>query len=536
MGLDQLDFGEVAAERPSEYDFLFKRHGFVETRPFRRLNSEHFRFAIARKGAGKTATAAAIAKRAHDQNELICDFSLTTFEPSTFFGLVDAIKTKLTVTSDARLCRNLWRFAIGISMMAQLRDSGTINSRLRADPELRPSLAHVLEYLEQNGFVGEERRDRSLEKCAEHALRRIDAFLKNQLATDAAEYFPTDDSYRKAEEQLKKLLPAATGTLIVIDDFDRWIEASTYGRMAPLIEGLLQAAGELEDYFAAARFRLRAFIPEDLFEKVKFRHQDKETHSLYLRWDTSALKEMLARRVATQLNIRISGNTLGGLSQDQINHVFSRVFANWTPQRPHYVYDYWGQQHDAVAYLIMHTLHRPRDLYVIVNHMRELALSEDRNAVEFTDHHILTAVPRACEQLAEVILLEYNDRMPLLRDMVYQFQSGPSVRGYVSVTTAISKVIGSSSAGEVQSWLKDLYEVGFIGRIVKAPTPAAQPRPVQLHQGDERLFAEFSFARAVPRFSSGDRYLIHPVFWSALDIELSQDVGIRGFTEPSAKV
>jgi hypothetical protein len=520
----RLRFDENKAE--SEESFLLRQQGFVETRSYGDYSGDNSRIVVARKGCGKTASLMALGNRSRQRNLLVHEIALTDFSPKLFFSCVDEIMRQIPL-EQSMLIRNIWRYTIGTGLMYEIRQHAMFRGTLSRG-EVRQPFETICEFLEAAGFGPTHKGCPKIIECVEAQATRVADYLKKHKRSEAVDGFPTDDHYHAAEHALRQILTYIGGALVLIDDLDSWIEESNYKRMLPFVEGLVRAFGELQDrHLKDSKLRIKLFVPEDLFRKWDFRHMDKEVRYVLIRWDGTSLKEMIARRVAAGLNVRPSTST----SREWINAVLSRVFQGWPNQANGFITDYWGALRDPLNYMLLHTQYRPRDMIIIMNSILRAAQAATPEAPHITPAHVERGVALACEDQVQRIFQEYRQRMPELEGLVRAFTRKQAAIEYARFEAEIQTYAGESSTemSKTRQAVRDLYEVGFIGKFVNPNEGSPGPKP--LSTNDVKNYVQYSFAVPSTEFHPEDVVLIHPSFWNTLQLRCPVNF-VRGVIEP----
>lgn len=356
--LSGVRFDVTSAEDAKEKNFLLERQGFVESQHFRNVLNGDYRFIVGRKGGGKTAMFFQTGLKASRSGRIVIEMSLTECPPKQFFQQIDKLLER--APDEAMLLRNMWRYTIGISIMHRLRTDQYLSARLPRDPSLRSHHNTICSYLESIDFRrGGIEHEPNIWTVADLLVsRQADVFFEKHLPSEAGKYFPTSAAYVQAEAAMCELLRMRgddhKGAMILVDDLDKWIEETNYPRMTPFLRGLLEAATDCESIsMARGDVRIQTYIPEDLFAKVTYRHEDKLSHIYHLRYHTLALRQMLARRILSQS----ANNTslVGSMSDEASLAAIQKIFVLQDGRLPPIAHR-WNIGRDAFQYIVSHTL------------------------------------------------------------------------------------------------------------------------------------------------------------------------------------
>jgi hypothetical protein len=531
----ELSFGHFKAETKEEQNRLFERKGFVETPLYQRMEKSRASIILGRKGSGKTAHVKAFLRHNKDFSRIVDEIVLQDFAPKQFFSILKEINAKLQI-EDYQLTRNLWVLCIALRIMQAIRSipRRTINF----DNEGRKAVEHISEYLDKQGFNGAlmpngTPRLPKIELVASRERAQIEQFLKEFEITEAASNFATDHHFQAAFDSLKLILQRLNGALVVIDDLDAVIEHSNYESMTIFTRGLVEAVDLFNDWDNSDRgIKVKVLIPEDLFQRVRYRHLDKvSTESLS--WNSTFLQEMLCRYAANDLCMKIDRATL---PSDTIKNVFSRIFEGWPTAHTSTVYDEWGTARDAVQYIIMHTLNRPRDVIWMMQHILNHAheVSQGGQTLEYLPPAVVKAgVAKASEKLVEQISMEYAQRFPELQTVWKWFarkKASMSFAEFEEILDGHWQSIAGVYGYSRERLPQDLYELGFFGKFVAQTGNGLSTTPIG--SPDARTYVQFSYANSNFNPEADDLILIHPIFWSRLQLARSEH-NVKGFSQPS---
>ncbi|GJM26021.1 MAG: hypothetical protein DHS20C16_24360 [Phycisphaerae bacterium] len=521
--LNKLDFATVDASQ--ETDFLFAKGGFVETPSFTQLLNSNSQLVVGRKGSGKTAHRLAISRFASRQPPIKLEITLDDFATGVFFEYIRQIQ-QVVLISNIPLIRNLWRHFIVVRLMHATVNNSRILELARADG-LSNEVTSIEAYLD-NAFG----TARKIEKLSLLDIARVQvdnaASLQSRQEAEGTvtTSFPIDSEFLAAEATLRIVLKAAGGALVVIDDLDSCLGDFTFDEFQCVIEGLVHALPELSrDHYQQSNVQVKAFIPEDVYRTITFRHLDKMAHSvMWLNWTASNLTELIARRIAT--NLKLIPKEFG---PETIRQMLGKLFPGW-PQS-FQVTDYWGVQRNPVEYVLMHTHYRPRDVLSLVNHIIRAA-REREGSDQLQPEDVTRGVQMGTVDHVNNLVREYGGRIPHLKEVLNSLQGKQAILRYgvfCKILDGMSVEGSFLKAEEVSRLAENLYEIGIFGRLSNRAVTISESTRMGLNE--QRRVAIFSFAAPEALLSTNDDVLIHPVFWRYLNMSAPNQL-INELVEP----
>jgi len=516
----RLNFECNVAE--DEKDFLTRSKGFVTTRVYTQLTKGHASLIVGRKGSGKTALRLGYVEHGKTLACPVQDISLDGLDQNQFFSHIKAVQNVCEVTPTI-LLRNIWRLFIGIRLMSAIRSSGAIGPAW-SDPTHSAKLQHCKDFLEL--FESHKEIPHAgkitILHIAEYCRNHIDDFLKTSPAADIPDYFPTTKHYLDTERGLFEVLQAHKGAIVIFDDLDPWVERAPFDMVKAFAHGLIEAIRLLRATYEQMPVDVKCMLPTIVVDDPSFYNRDKKTQGyIPLRWNSPALKNMVARRIAIALNLRKHGQFI----QDAEN-VLHQVFPD-----DMFVPDYWQRPLPPFNYIMLHSQYTPRDVLFCLQAIRNSALKRDADAGTFTRRDIYEGVSASTGEAALRVLNEYSLRCPHIGQIMAEFAGSSAALRYRDAVERIQGIATKSgsarSSDDAIEMLQLLYEAGFLGKYVQ------KKYHDQPASGKVNWKLQFSFAHSAPKFSQKDDLVIHPMFWNEYLIEPPREP-ITTISEPLA--
>lgn len=480
----------------------FLHHAFERTKYYDIAISEQFPLIIGRKGSGKSAIVRVI-ERWEKGN--FADILVLTSEDFNYPGLVNFYnRAKQCEGFEQRFhLKYTWRHVVLTSVMLQLvrkaEKAGELSDDLKGmkDALRRMGIAELPRFLDvSNRILG------LFEDVVKVSSAKFHDFIRNV-------FFSKD--FEDGVECLKKYLRASKPFVVFIDGLDKELERYVADPeiIFFFIRALVETVLELhQDPSFRERLILKAFIPTDIYNKVKVDIRDIDTVRLHveeIQWDDKKLYELLCKRLIVAMRIKRHGE----YSQDY-DYAWHRVFPSKVHTRPSYKS---SELRTTFDYLVEHTLHRPRDLIVLCNFIFRLAQERVQDEKAKIDSDIVNdAIERFTAETPEVVCLEYNYRRPNVKNLIMHFQ-GKDQSQFTYDT--FEKIVEQYLVENELTWhpyevIRDLYEMGFIGAIYIREDPI---NPKMKHASEYYSYSEPSMSI---NLAAADFIKIHHLFHNFL--------------------
>jgi len=437
--LDKLDFGKDDAE--SEKGFL--QRVFFPTKFFERVKNNKKWLVLGRKGSGKTAVCLTLLRQLQDEQARV---SLIT--PANLSTSTNSVLSKGSIDSQEASLLS-WKYIFLVELGKYIVEAV---SRKHGKNYLKWSdeAQQVRAFLVQ----GESRYARWLDKAIKivSGVKKVTLKLASVEASaergaDNQEASALRDLLDDVSEYATKCIAAYIGQPIylLIDKIDELWTPKTESN--DLIIGLLQAAKEIRSQISQARVVM--FLRSDIFDTLKFHDSDKyHVEEERIIWD----EESLLRLVSLRIRASVGGK--------------ASALQTWQKVFPKTI-----EREESFAYILKHTLMRPRDLIQLCNHCKDIAENSDLSKID--RESFLKALPRYSRWKLNDLRDEYRVQYPFLEKSFWGvFSHGP----YRFDREALSKRIapyekslvaefGETPFKPLDNLLQVLFSIGFIGAV-----------------------------------------------------------------------
>lgn len=444
------NLGSISAE----FDEQFQRH-FVATPEFADLLGDQRMIIAGAKGSGKTAIMRALADIDSYKKRYVAVYPVK-LDGLKFAQLYTAIRRLDDASNQGvvAISRTAWQNVIAIYILEAATQAKLVGARLRGE---------IKKYLADSGYLNAAASDKLLGH-----LERVWQLL-GKLSRDTEEFeedpvtglqprqqkvigaFPSD---RRLDEYLAAVIQAirASGRrlLICLDGLDSVVEYSVESRdliFAGLIDAVYKCA---TDSRLAGALVVKALIPKELAHGARARLRDLDKIDQIMasiHWDAANLGEFIKKRL--EQHIRTKGRT------------FDEVWREYFPEKLRN--DIHGLDEETYAYLLRHTLFRPRQLLL---HVQKILDAWDRREVQAPFKVDPTFIPKVVadtnHELAEYVVNELVLDFASLSDFLKSFRGLPSVMGWSEFSIRMERFLGVP-AERVREVFTDLYNYGLFG-------------------------------------------------------------------------
>jgi hypothetical protein len=278
--------------------------------------------------------------------------------------------------------------------------------------------------------------------------------------------------------------------LILVDELDQGWDNSEHSNR--FLASLMQAAVQIQNLGIQAH--VIVFVRSEIFDLVrtKLDQLDKIRSSIErLRWSDGELMELVVKR---------------------ISHHFAHSF------HPYKARDILTFLFDPIEgrpgfeYLISRTTKRPREVLQFSRLAHQYAI--DQRAMSITADSLIKAEEEFSNWKLEHVSSEYMNIYPELESLLRMFRGKQSI---VSKDDVEFTILEFQDEFKSQSWaqrepskiLNILYQIEFIG-VTRVSSTMDRDRDVEDF--------EFFYESPSPNLNMSTDFLIHPAFWSALEI------------------
>lgn len=467
-----IRFGSDVAERDEHLlDY------FVSTSAFNYTKARQRSVVIGSKGSGKTAILRALVSEA--------PLASITITPEVFATsmLKQFVDESGAVWDEDEAFVSTWIFTILIEVFKRVCQSPR-GTQAKALAPIRKFLSDGVAFRDVDLFT------------------RFISYLKRIQAIKVGTYELTlktrDLQKLYSLEPVYSLIPALRSAtmddvLILIDELDQGWDNSPHANR--FIASLLQAATRIQTL--GLPVHVVAFIRSEIFDLAKSQidQLDKLRGSIeVLRWKTADLAALVLKRVAHSVGLRDELGDLAALPQ---------LFAQ--PVKEMAGFDY----------LVSRTTKRPREVLQFVGRAHQLAVEAGLSTIG--REAILKAEEDFSQWKLEHLCAEYKYILPGLSDILWSFRGLSPVLSHTDVEVVIQRLwsINNDLPGWLQKQpaeiMQQLYGIEFLG--------AARPGGVRSTGG---LLGRYEFANDRPSLNikAVSSFIVHPVFWRVLEMDL----------------
>ncbi len=479
MQKTQLTKANILGELVAEDDHEMLEKGFYETQDYKTLiEGGDAPVVVGRRGSGKSALFYRVAKR---WKETGYSHVLTvTAEENQVFALrqlLELFGNKYNrIKSGMRIA---WRYALLMELGSDLID----NYKVRGS-EAAKDLAELLKvwkYYENRvgGIIG---KLRAVLITALDTKKPVDERI-GDLAANL--------NLPLLESTIKNVLTISnTRCLVLVDKLDEGYEPDVVG--TGFVAGVIYGTIDLNRNYE--QLRSVVFVRDNIFRS--FMHDDPdysrnvEGKVLRLHWDENELFNLVCNRLRLAFDSDIENNT--------------KLWKTRTGRSL--------QDKDGFRKCLRLTLYRPRDVVSLLNNAFYTASKHKR--LEIVQSDIDTTAKEISEIRLDDLFKEYSAVIPGIREYVSIFANGDPEVLLDETEERLSSVLSSDSNdirtrqdfaihGTPVEVIKSLHSVGFLGVYSKTTSHYAFS-----HDG----------RTPVNDFRSGDKLLVHPCYWLALNV------------------
>lgn len=468
-----IRFGSDVAEQD---DGLM--HYFVSTPSYRKALAGEKCLLIGPKGSGKSAILHALTHHVGKQHSVV-------ITPDVFATsqLGDFLTESNVIYDEDDAFVSTWVFTILIEMFKRVCDNPR-GFQAKALQRIRKYLTANYDYKEADlltRFIEYMKRIQAV-KIGDYEL----AIKTRKLQ----ELYALEDAYSLIPDLRKGL---KEDILILIDELDQGWDNTPHSNR--FIGSLLQAALKIQNM--GVRAHVIVFVRSEIFDIIKGQvdQLDKLRSGIEeLRWRDSQLLGLIFLRVAHSCRIPAT---------DFDSTALRDVLAERYQGKP------------GIDYLISRTTHRPREVLQIVRHAHEIAVAEGRTIIDLAS--IIHAEEDFSNWKRDHLCSEYRHILPKLDDVLASFRRhGPLLTRpeLVDLLEELQLMEDLELPGwvmaSVPSVIQKLYDVEFLG-VEKARSK---------RQFEDTLSRfEFAYQRPALNIKQEQTFLIHPAFWSTLELE-----------------
>lgn len=470
-----LSFGADVAERDT--DLL---EYFISTKAFERASNGAASVVIGPKGSGKTAILKALQSKWGERNTIVI-----TPEVFATSMLRQVVESHEGVWEEDQAFTSTWIFTILVEVF----------KRLSANPRgvPAPTLKKLRTFLRDNAsyqeldlftrFIGYLRRIEAV-KVGPYELT-----VKTRLLQ---ELYSLSSLY----EIVPSLRVAGGEVFILLDELDQGWDNSPHANR--FVASLLQAAIKIQSLGLKAH--VIAFLRSEIFDLIKehLDQLDKLRSSIeIIKWSDGEFADLIVKRIAHSLSF----------SHSRTGYEIAIVSA---------LFDGNFQGMNGFFYVLSRTSFRPREVLQFVSHAHRIAIETGQTPISADT--LFKAEEDFSFWKLEHVCSEYAHIYPKLKDLLGAFRAEGPIISDVHVLSVIDRYC-RQIGDERPLWahiphqdiLQILYDIEFVG--------IPRPQPAKNRSGMVAQY-EFAYERRAANLRSISSFLIHPAFWSVLEIPL----------------
>ncbi|WP_309688596.1 ATP-binding protein [Stenotrophomonas sp. SORGH_AS_0321] len=295
--------------------------------------------------------------------------------------------------------------------------------------------------------------------------------------------------------------------IILIDRLDEGYEPDAVG--TGLIDGILYGTDEVRSSLLD-KVKVAVFIRDNMLRAIEAEDRDftrnLESQVLRLHWDPQELFYLVAKRV----------RFVFGVAKESDIKVWNSITSNELHGR------------EGFKKCLRLTLYRPRDVIALLNAAFYQAQRQQRNTLIEADFE--ASAKQISSTRYSDLGKEYETVLPGVKTLTSAFSGCEAKLSWREAANIVSGAMGAAglNLAEVQHFeilnspdeaIKALYGIGFVGMF-------------------DRQHGSFVFShdgkRPIKQFGESDILMIHPCYWSALNIqgfEIDQDGAEEIFDE-----
>jgi len=469
-----ISFGSDVAERDQ-----YLLNYFITTRAYESANSGKASVIIGPKGSGKTAILRAIQSNRGERNTI-------AITPEVFATsmLRQVIQNQEGTWDEDQAFISTWIFSIMVEVFKRFSSNprGVPASTLK---KLRAFLADNTDFEDLDlftRFVGYLRKIEGIK------IGNYELTVKTRLLQELY-------SLTSIYEIVPGLRGADGEIFILLDELDQGWDNTPHANQ--FVASLLKAAIKIQSLGLKAH--VIAFLRSEIFDLIKD-HLDQldklRTSIEIIKWSDGELASLLVRRLAYSLS---SPYKKTDYDIEILNAFFDRSIHGMR----------------GFIYIISRTTLRPREVLQFFAHAHRLAVEAGYTSIG--PEILAKAEEDFSSWKFEHVCSEYTHIYPGLKDLLWMFRAEGPVLSDLDAQKIINRYI--SQLPETPPWanaspinlLQLLYDIEFLG--------LPRPIPARNRQGIVSQY-EFAYERRSANIRNAPFLLIHPAFWSVLEISL----------------
>jgi hypothetical protein len=432
----------------ADRDAHFAEH-FISSRELRKISTPDTDVVFGAKGVGKTALRRALTEI---HGEIFFAHRTVSLDTVSFTQVHEALK-ELRDTSRAEvttLARNLWQNVIAIFCLEAALANNTL------DQDLRDRIATFLDRESVRGVSPNQQIlgvvDRILSLVAELA---IDNEESGALGLSAGQRrilneFPYSPLLRALLVDCAAHIETSGKKLaLCLDGFDSIVDHTPEARRA-IFAGLIDAIYKLSvDTEVNRSFCFKAFLPQELADVARPLNWDADKHlghTHFICWGPAEFQKFIAKRLAPHSRSKSS----------DFSNLWLECFPEKVRNTVHRI------EENTFAYIVRHTLHRPRQL---LEHVQALfdEWDDTNDSSRIDPTFIPGVVARTSKTLADLTVKQLETANPGTQAFIYSWRGQSSASPLISIRARLGKFYGCRTDAGINAALDFLYDFGVLG-------------------------------------------------------------------------
>jgi hypothetical protein len=478
--------GTLLGAAQAEADSAMLRRAFIETPDYHALRlTTDFNYVVGRRGTGKSAIFQRLRQYfAQDTSAILLAEQPQDYEMLELQSLLEPLSSEYRVLRPTT--RLLWTAHF-------LLDATKAVSRHYKFGKSLHNL-YLADYLARHDVTA------NMSGTA-HCSATLRSILKQNLpAAQIPGAIATAYEIGKLTDALREALDqAAVRVVAMYDGLDEaWTPAIT---PVAILGGLAKTAADYREkqfpiypllFVRDNMFRALAQLDEDFTRHI-------EGHSLRIHWDEESLFHLVVARLRVALNLEELESPV---------KVWNRFAQRDLRDR------------SGFTRCLKYTLYRPRDILVLLNEAYLNARRAGREAIVEKD--VDKTAKDISQHRLEDLCKEYDKVLPGVRLFVSAFRGQPAARPAAEVVNQLEEASATNDYSDFASrdlvlfenggeMFSALYSVGFVG--------------VKDDMSGNYMFCHDGTMAALVTLGGSRDTLVHPCYWKALDIAITEDSG-----------
>lgn len=493
-------FGQADCE--SELKLLKSKYSklYFDETPFNSAAIEPETYLIiGRRGSGKTALAQYFSFQKLLENPIYIDVD----EPSVYQQVLSDIAARASESREIAIPRlkKVWEYVIWCIIFEHTRTESPIIAEACDETCSTGRVSHLI-----NTII-----DRLLLLLCESEEKVIDARIQELLS---------DDRLNAARDEVVRIA-SKRPIIIAIDTLEKYDVGND--ALMNAMAALIQCSADFNIDFRDKDIHLKVFMSGEVFpylEEEVVQNPLKSIKSpVYLLWRPKDLLRLISWRFFNYLHEQaiLRDESKGEIRWDNYREVLEKM---WIPYFGQSITNARGFKEHTFSYVLRHTQMRPRQLILLCNAIAKRATRANRFPV-CSEEDIKFAVKEAETSLASEIINSFSSVYPHVSTIVDALMKIPMVFTGNELDKRASQSASEWSLGNYSPtrFRRLVAELGIVGRVRRH------------NKGAGYIDADFEYSlRERLPLTHRDECVIHPMFYSRLNVEFNLPVRVMPFS------